>query len=49
MDLVVVVDPPGDLPERRLGVRQRADANIVLELWVNLGDDGLREAAYRGG
>jgi hypothetical protein len=19
------------------------------ELWVNLGDDGLREAAYRGG
>ena len=20
-----------------------------LELWVNLGDDGLREAAYRGG
>jgi len=21
----------------------------TLELWVNLGDDGLREAAYRGG
>ena len=26
--------------KRTLGVR---------ELWVNLGDDGLREAAYRGG
>jgi hypothetical protein len=23
------------------------DENV--ELWVNLGDDGLREAAYRGG
>jgi hypothetical protein len=21
----------------------------LVELWVNLGDDGLREAAYRGG
>jgi hypothetical protein len=22
---------------------------VRMELWVNLGDDGLREAAYRGG
>jgi len=22
---------------------------VSVELWVNLGDDGLREAAYRGG
>jgi len=22
---------------------------VKAELWVNLGDDGLREAAYRGG
>ena len=21
---------------------------FILELWVNLGDDGLREVAYRG-
>jgi hypothetical protein len=27
-------------------LRKLAEA---MELWVNLGDDGLREAAYRGG
>jgi hypothetical protein len=24
-------------------------SDVDSELWVNLGDDGLREAAYRGG
>jgi hypothetical protein len=24
-------------------------ARTAQELWLNLGDDGLREAAYRGG
>jgi hypothetical protein len=24
-------------------------ALCIIELWMNLGDEGLREAAYRGG
>ena len=31
---------------RQVGVSRPA---VWRELWVNLGDDGLREAAYRGG
>jgi transposase len=29
--------------------RLREPTPAEIELWVNLGDDGLREAAYRGG
>ena len=33
-----------------LDLRERVTAAVAGgELWVNLGDDGLREAAYRGG
>ena len=30
-------------------VRTMCFDQVVRELWPNLGDDGLREAAYRGG
>jgi hypothetical protein len=29
--------------------RQLGPCDVDIELWLNLGDDGLREAAYRGG
>ena len=39
-----------------MAIRKRSPERTSLywsksprELWVNLGDDGLREAAYRGG
>jgi transposase InsO family protein len=36
--------------ERSIGsIRHECLDHVIIELWVNLGDDGLREAAYRGG
>jgi hypothetical protein len=39
---------PAIAPTRKAieALRKRLE---IPELWVNLGDDGLREAAYRGG
>jgi hypothetical protein len=41
---------PDDVRHGNRGQRQRrVAAPDHQELWPNLGDDGLREAAYRGG
>jgi hypothetical protein len=38
-----------DLFSDRIRMMVRRPTPVLEELWVNLGDDGLREAAYRGG
>ena len=41
---------PGDFPSGNEGDELTVQFTVLgTELWPNLGDDGLREAAYRGG
>jgi hypothetical protein len=41
MDLVAIVDPPGDLPQHRVGIRQGSETKIVT---LEGSDEGLRHA-----
>jgi len=45
-ELLIEISAGNAAAKRRLRLEL---AGAQSELWVNLGDDGLREAAYRGG
>ncbi|GLR97821.1 biopolymer transport protein ExbD [Bradyrhizobium liaoningense] len=54
VDLPATAAEPAPRPDKPVFVTVKPDLSIavgedIVELWRNLGDDGVRKAAYRGG